>query len=110
MNKQGVNGITTQTTSDNVEELKEAINYVFSNPKKFLTKDRLETIRESTLVRVKKEKITRFANVSKWIQPKEWSIYDIVKTIDMDKVMDTFEQHFNIDDYYFSSDKDFLKK
>ena len=37
-------------------------------------------------------------------------MYDIVKTINMDKVMDTFEQYFNIDDYYFSSDKDFLKK
>ncbi len=110
MNNQGVNGITTQTTSNNVDELKEAINYVFNNPEEFLTKDRLETIRESTLVRLKKEKITRFANVSRWIQPKEWSMYDIVKTINMDKVMETFETHFNIDDYYFSSDKDFLKK
>jgi predicted Zn-dependent peptidase len=109
MNKQGVNAIATQTTSDNVEELKDTVRYVLSNPDIFLTKDRLETIRESNLIRKKKEKITRFANVSKWVNPEGWSIQDILEDVTLTKLRNVYDKHFNIDDYYFSSSKDFLQ-
>jgi predicted Zn-dependent peptidase len=110
-NNQGITTITTQTSKDNVEAVYDAVRGVLDNPDKFLTQDRFETIRDSYLIKMKKEKINRFANVNRWINPKGWGIKEIIDTITLDKVREVYDNHFKFDDFYLSCDKDeFTKK
>lgn len=105
MNKQGVTSISTQTSLNNVDAVYDAVKKVLSNPDKYLTKDRLDTIRESYLIKLKKDKINRFSNVNHWILPKGWSVKDIVETVNIKKIREVYERYFNFDDFYLSNDK-----
>lgn len=105
LNKQGITTITTQTSSKNVDEVVESINYIFSNPNKFLTKKRFDIIRNSFNINYQKEKISRYANVNLWINPPGWSIKEILNTMTYDKVMDIFDQHYKFEDFYISNDR-----
>ncbi len=105
MNKQGVTSISTQTSTKNVDAVYDAVKKVLNNPDKYLTKDRLDTIRESYLIKLKKDKINRFNNVNHWILPKGWSVKDIVETVNIKKIREVYERYFNFDDFYLSNDK-----
>jgi predicted Zn-dependent peptidase len=109
LNNQGVTSITTQTSTDNVEKVYDAVKGVLDNPKKFMTKSRFETIKDSHLIRLKKEKINRFANIQKWITPPEWSISSIIETVTLDKLMEVYDKYYKSDDFYLSSDKNEFK-
>jgi predicted Zn-dependent peptidase len=110
LNNQGVTSITTQTSTDNVEKVYDAVKGVLDNPKKFMTKSRFETIKDSHLIRLKKEKINRFANIQKWITPPEWSISSIIETVTLDKLMEVYDKYYKSDDFYLSCDKDEFAK
>jgi predicted Zn-dependent peptidase len=105
MDQQGVTSITTQTSSKNVESVYDAVRTVITNPDKYITKQRLETIRESYLIKLKKDKINRFSNVNHWILPKGWSVKDIVEKVNINKIREVYEKYFNFDDFYLSNDK-----
>lgn len=110
LNNQGITTITTQTSNSNVEKVYDVVKSVINNPKKYLTQDRFDTIKESYSIKMKKEKINRFANVSRWINPSGWSVKEIIDTITLDKVMDVYEKYYNFDNFYLSNDKDEFKK
>ena len=105
MNQQGVTSITTQTSSKNVENVYDAVRTVLTNPDKYINKGRLETIRESYLIKLKKDRINRFSNVNHWILPKGWSVKDIVEKVNLNKIREVYEKYFNFDDFYLSNDK-----
>jgi len=65
----------------------------------------LQTIKESYLIKLKKDKINRFSNVNHWILPKGWSVKDIVEKVNMNKIREVYEKYFNFDDFYLSNDK-----
>lgn len=110
MNKQGLTTITTQTSKENVDAVYEAVKEVIDNPDKFLTKDRFETIRDSYIIKMKKEKINRFGNVNRWINPKGWGIKEIIETVTLDKIREVYDNNFKFDDFYLSCDKDEFSK
>jgi hypothetical protein len=56
------------------------------------------------MIKLQKDKINRFANVNYWILPEGWSIKDIIKTVDLKKIREVYEKHFNFDDFYLSYD------
>ena len=105
MNKQSVNLITTETSEKNVQLLYDTVKKVLNNPNKFLSKKRFNLVRDSYLIKFQKDKINRFQNVSMWINPTEWSVKNIIKTIQYDKVMDVYEKYFKFEDFYLSDDK-----
>jgi predicted Zn-dependent peptidase len=105
MNKQGIINISTQTSNKNVEKVIESIKGVIENPKKYLTQKRFDTIKESYLVRKKKEKINRYANVNKWINPSGWSVYDIINDLTLEQIYKVYNKNFNMDKFYISVDK-----
>jgi predicted Zn-dependent peptidase len=105
MLNQGVTTITTQTSSKNVESVYDAVRTVITNPDKYITKGRLETIKESYLIKLKKDRINRFSNVNHWILPKGWSVKDIVEKVNINKIREVYEKYFNFDDFYLSNDK-----
>lgn len=104
-NNQGVISISTKTTSDNVEKLYESIKYVFDNKNKFMTKKRFETVKNSILIKMKKEKINRYGNVMKWINPPEWNIQNIINSIKYEDLIELYDKYFDFDKYYLSYDK-----
>jgi predicted Zn-dependent peptidase len=105
MNQEGIVNISTQTSNKNVEAVVDAVRGVFTDPNKFLTQKRFDTIRESYLVKKKKEKINRYANINRWINPPKWSVFDILDGLTLDKINEVYSKNFNFDDFYISIDK-----
>lgn len=108
-NTQGVTTISTQTTNENAKKVIDNVKKVLENPSKFMTKKRFELIKNHHILRLKKDKIMRYDNVSRWINPEGWSIKDIVKILSYDKVMEVYEKYFNFDDFYISLDNEEFK-
>lgn len=106
LNRQGITTITTQTSKNNVEGVYDAVRSVLSNPTKYLTQERFDTIKESYIIKLKKDKINRYANVNRWITPPEWSIKEIIDTVTLDKIIEVYQNHFNFDNFYLSYDKE----
>lgn len=105
LNEDGINTIATQTSNKNADQVIDIVNNVLANPDKFLTKDRFETIRESLKVKKKKDEILRYKSVNAWIEPKGWSVNDIVDDITFKKVRSVFDKYYDPKKFYISKDK-----
>ena len=58
-----------------------------------------------------KDEILRYKNVNQYINPKGWSVYDILDKVNMKKIKEVYKKYYNFDKFYISSDKkEFLKK
>jgi predicted Zn-dependent peptidase len=106
MNKQGITTISTQTSSANVDQVYDAVRSVLKNPDKYLTQERFDTIKESYIIKMKKDKINRYANVNRWINPEGWSIKEILDTVTLDKIIEVYDNNFDFDKFYLSFDKE----
>lgn len=110
INKQGVNTILTQTSNKNYNEVIDTIKYIIDNPDKFLTKERLSIVKDFYNVRMKKNEILRYNNVNRWIEPEGWSIYDIIKNVNLKNIRETYDKYYIFDKMYISNDKKEFKK
>jgi predicted Zn-dependent peptidase len=111
MNQQGLNMIATQTSNKNYNACIEAIKEVIENPKKYLTKDRFDLVKDYYKVRMQKDEILRYKNVNQWINPEGWSVYDIIDTVDFKKVKKVYDKYYKFENFYVSNDKkEFSKK
>ena len=86
MNAQGINTISTQTSNKNFNAVVDSVKIVLDNPGKYLNKDRFNLIKDYYKVRMQKDEILRYKNVNQWINPKGWSVYDILDEIKPKKV------------------------
>lgn len=105
MNQQGINTISTQTSNRNFNAVVDAVEDVIKNPKKHLTKDRFNLVKDYYGVRMKKEEILRYTNVNQFINPEGWSVYDILNDISLKKIMDVYDKYYQFDKFYISNDK-----
>ena len=110
INKQGLINIATQTSNKNFDKVVESIKSVFDNPKKFLTKERLDLVKDFYTVRRQKDEILRYKNVNQWINPPKWSVYDILDEVKLKKVMEVYDKYYQFDKFYISNDKNEFKK
>lgn len=110
LNKQGVTNISTQTAANSVDEVYDAVRKVLKNPDKFLTKQRFDTIKDSYVIKMKKDKINRYASVNRWINPKGWSTSEILDTVTLNQIKEMYEKYFDFDKFYLSYDKEEFKK
>jgi predicted Zn-dependent peptidase len=110
MNRQGINTISTQTSNRNFNAVVDAVEGVITNPKKFLTKDRFNLVKDYYRVKMKKEEILRYNNVNQFINPEGWSVYDILDGISLKKIMDVYDKYYQFDNFYISNDKKEFKK
>ena len=92
MNKQGLNTIATQTSNKNFDAVVDAIKLVLDNPKKYLTKERFDLVKDFYSVRQKKDEILRYKNVNQWINPPKWSVYDILDSVNFKKVKEVYDK------------------
>lgn len=105
VNKQSVNTIATQTSDKNFDTLVGVVGDVINSPDKYLTKERFDIINDFYKVRKVKKEILRYGSVNEWIDPKGWSVYDILDTVNYDKIREVYEKHFNFDNFHISNDK-----
>ena len=110
MNQQGINTIATQTSNKNFAECIDSIKEVLENPKKYLTKERFELVKDYYKVRMQKDEILRYKNVNQFINPEGWSVYDIIDTVDLKKVKKVYDKYFKFENFYISNDKKEFKK
>lgn len=111
MNQQGLNTIATQTSNKNLSACIDAIKEVLDNPKKHLTKDRFDLVKDYYKVRMQKDEILRYKNVNQFINPEGWSVYDIIDTVDFKKVKKVYDKYYKFENFYISNDKkEFSKK
>lgn len=105
MNDQGLTTFATQTSNKNFDAVVDSIKLVVENPKKYLTKERFNLVKDYYSVRKQKDEILRYKNVNQWINPEGWSVYDILDKITLKKVMEVYDKYYNFDKFYISSDK-----
>jgi len=105
MNQQGINTIATQTSNKNFNACVDSVKEVLSNPKKHLTKDRFDLVKDYYKVRMQKDEILRYKNVNQWINPEGWSVYDIIDKVDFKTVKKVYDKYYDFDKFYISSDK-----
>ena len=111
INKESISMISTQTSNKNAKEVIELTKKVISNPKKYLTKERFDIVKDYYKVRMKKDEILRYKNVNQWIGPEGWSVYDILEEVNMKKIREVYDKYYDFDNFYISNDKkEFLKK
>ena len=105
MNQQGLNMIATQTSNKNFNACVDAIKEVLENPKKHLTKERFDLVKDYYKVRMQKDEILRYKNVNQYINPEGWSVYDIIDTVDFKKVKKVYDKYYKFENFYISNDK-----
>jgi predicted Zn-dependent peptidase len=105
MNQQGLNSISTQTSNRNFNAVVDAIEGVIKNPKKFLTKDRFNLVKDYYSVRQEKDEILRYKNVNQFINPAGWSVYDILDEVNLKKILEVYDKYYKFDNFYISNDK-----
>lgn len=110
MNKQGLVTLATQTSNKNFNQVVDTIKSVIKNPKKYLTKDRFDLVKDYFTVRMKKDEILRYENIDKWIDPESWNVYDILDDVNMKKIREVYDKYYNFDEFYVSNDKKEFKK
>lgn len=110
LNKQGIITIDTQTSNKNFNSVIDGIDKVLKDSKKILNKDRFELIKDYYMVRREKEEILRYKNVNQWIQPKGWSVMDILDTVTLKDIKRVYEKYYDFSKFYISSDKKEFKK
>ena len=110
MNKQGINTISTQTSNKNFDAVVEDTKLVLDNPKKYLTKERFDLVKDYYSVRQKKDEILRYKNVNQYINPEGWSVYEILDTVNLKKIKEVYEKYFKFENFYISNDKTEFKK
>lgn len=109
VNKQGIVNIATQTSNGNVNKVINLIKKVIKNKDIFLTKERFNLIKDFYNVRRKKDEILRYKNVNQYINPPNWSVYDILDIVDLKKIKEVYEKYYDINNFYISIDKDEFK-
>ena len=110
MNNQGLNSISTQTSNRNINAVVDAVEGVIKNPKKYLTKDRFNLVKDYYTVRMQKDEILRYKSVNQFINPTGWSVYDILDKITLKKVLEVYDKYYQFDNFYISNDKKEFKK
>ena len=110
MNQQGINTIATQTSNKNFKAVVEATKTVLENPKKYLTKERFDLVKDYYKVRMQKDEILRYKNVNQYINPEGWSVYEILDTVNLKKIKEVYDKYFKFENFYVSNDKTEFKK
>ncbi len=103
-NNQGVTAIATVTSNDNVEELLGCLKDILSQPEKHITQERLEVVKDFFTVRKEINEVMRHEKVNNFIDTQQ-SIYDIVETVTIEKILEVYSKYYNFENFYVSTDK-----
>lgn len=98
--------ITDLITDDGkVQECLDIYKKVLSNPKKYLTEERFDLIKDFYKIQYIKNEINRYASVDCFIKSKKWDLETIIDDITYDDVVRVYEKYFKFEKLNWSVDK-----
>jgi len=103
-NKSGVFVISTETPTKNDKKVIDVVSNIMSNPKKYLTKERFDIVKQNFDIKFRKEKENQYTNVNKWIEPKHFLLENILEDLTYEKVLEVFDKHLTLNNLYISTD------
>jgi predicted Zn-dependent peptidase len=96
--------LSIQTKKGKSEEAINIIKEVFNNPKKYITKERFDVVKDLYLITFKKNEIERYQYLNKYIKQPQFVVENFINNITYDDVMNNYDKIFNLDNWYFSVD------
>jgi hypothetical protein len=103
-NKSGVLNFSSETSEDNVVEFQATLKEILDNPKKYMTQERFDIIKEAIAISLKTSKINRYSNINKYITPTDWQIEPIIHDLTLEKLMVYYDKYFIFDEFVKSID------
>lgn len=96
--------LSIQTKKGKSEEAINIIKEVFNNPKKYITKERFDVVKDLYLITFKKNEIERYLYLNKYIKQPQFVVENFINNITYDDVMNNYDKIFNLNNWYFSVD------
>lgn len=100
--------ISTMTSDKNVNELESVLADVLSNKEKYLTPQRLELVRKSSLISREKKDINRYTDISDIINPDVAKLNEKLETLTLDEIYQVYDRHFLVDGFIKNKDKELI--
>jgi len=100
----GINMIYTETDDNKVDKLMQVLDDTLSNTS-FLTKNKIEQVRNSIINKIDTVNINRYINVEKYIKPEPWSIENHIHDITLEQVERAYLKYYNVNNFYKNVDK-----
>jgi predicted Zn-dependent peptidase len=100
----GINIISTETDDHKVDKLINILNETLSDIS-FLNENKFEQIKNSIINKIDTVDINRHSNVETYIKPVTWAIENNIYDITLDKIINTYNKYYKIENFYKSVDK-----
>lgn len=102
--------IATDTSNKNIKTVQNQIKYVLDNKEKFLTQERFDIVKDSYLTKLEESEILNYANIRKYLDPKEWLIETVIDKITLQDIYSIVDKYLQWDKIYKSVDKTEFEK
>ena len=93
------------TTDENIDEVLDTYKMILTQPGKYLTEERFNTMKDYYTVKKKKDDINRYSRIDKYITPKNWQVETILDTVTFNKIKDYYDKYFTYDNWEWIIDK-----
>ena len=97
------------TTDESTQEVLDIFKMILTDRDKYLTRERFDIIKDYLTVRTKKQEIERYKHVSKFINPKNWQLSEILDDITFEKTQEIFDKYLSYDKWTWIVDKKNIK-
>lgn len=102
----GLVHIGCQTSKDKLPELQDTVYEIFKNPKKYISKERFENIKQWLEINKRKSEINRYARIEEFITPESWDTHKNIDKITYDEIISMFDEYLNIDEFFINVDNE----
>lgn len=102
---EGLAATSLITTKEHIDEVLSVYKMILNNPQKYLTKERFDITRDYYIIKNKKDDISRYLKIDKYIKPKNWQIETILNEMTFDKIKDYYDKYFYYDNWQWVIDK-----
>jgi predicted Zn-dependent peptidase len=96
---------STMTSDKNVDELNKVAADVFANPAKYMTQERFELVKKSTMISKEKREINRYSDISDILNPEVKVLADRLDSLTLEEVMEVYNRNFDPTSFIIDTDK-----
>lgn len=86
------------------DEFKDTVAYVLRNKDKFMTKERFDVVMNGLLIERQRRDILQYKSIGDLLVGDEVGLMKNLENLTYDKIMSVYDEHFNIDDFYRTTD------
>jgi predicted Zn-dependent peptidase len=101
--------INVMTSPENVPELEEGLNEILDNKEKYLTQERLDVVKNGSLISKEKSEINAHTSINNILDPNVDKVYEIIEDIKLEEVYEVYDKYFSLDKFEKITDKDIVE-